>query len=293
MRVLIVEDSVHFREYLRTVAENLGHETILARDGEEGLSIFREYNPDLVLADIQMPNMTGLELLNHIRNENDDVIMVMMTAFDSADFAAEALRLRAQNYLRKPFSFQEYRGLLDKYQAVVENRTLDREIMGMIVRRELTMKVDNRIELLPKIVDRLMRETEDAIKREEWLGVHLGLSELLMNAIEHGNLEITFKEKRTALNESPVGWDMLYRRRMTDPRLAGRWTTIDFRLDDSGCEWTIADEGSGFDWRSLPNPLEEENPYEPLGRGIFISRFQFDELEYISPGNSVRIKKYR
>ncbi|MEW5723420.1 MAG: response regulator, partial [Thermodesulfobacteriota bacterium] len=270
MKVLIVEDSRHFREYLRTVAEHMGHETRQAADGLEGLSLFKDFAPDLVLTDIQMPNMNGLELLGEIRKENTDAIVVMMTAFDSSDFAMQALRLHAQNYLRKPFSYDEYRGLLQKYEMVVQSRTLDRAVMGMIVRRELTMKIDNRIELLPKIVDRLMQETADAVRREEWLGVHLGLTELLMNAIEHGNLEITFEEKRAAMAASPDGWEKLYQRRLADPVLAGRWTTVDFKLDAQGCEWYIQDEGTGFDWKSLPNPLEDENPYEPLGRGIFI-----------------------
>ena len=79
----------------------------------------------------------GLELLRAIRKKNADTIVVMITAHESEEYVVEALRLRAQNYVRKPCSVKELVRLLNKYETVVANRTLEREIMGMIIRREL------------------------------------------------------------------------------------------------------------------------------------------------------------
>ena len=112
-----------------------------------------------------------------------------------------------------------------------------------------------------------MREAADAVKREEWLGVQLGLNELLMNSIEHGNLGITFAEKREALAVSPDEWTRLLKERLKDPRLASRWITIEFKLDAQSCEWIISDEGEGFNWHQLPDPLVEKDPEVPQGRG--------------------------
>ena len=62
-------------------------------------------------------------------------------------------------------------------------------------------------------------------------------------------------------------------------------------MDQHGCEWVIIDEGDGFDWKSLPNPLNPENLAQPSGRGIFLARMQFDEVEFLGKGNRVRARK--
>lgn len=293
MKVLVVDDSLLFMKFVSTVVKREGHEVLEAENGVEGYELFEKFEPDLIFTDIQMPKLNGLELLKKVRKRSADTIVVVITAFDSENYVVDALRLGAQNYLRKPFPIEDLTGILHKYAEVVANRTLEREIMGMIHERQIKMKIDNRIDLTPNIAVFLLRETADTISRADWLGVQLGLTELLMNAIEHGNLGISFEEKRKAFSSSPEGLKQLYEERLSDPVIAGRLVTVDFKLDETGCEWVITDSGQGFDWTTIPNPLEKEEMERPLGRGIFISRFQFDEMEYIGSGNTVRVKKYR
>ena len=78
---------------------------------------------------------------------------------------------------------------------------------------------------------------------------------------------------------------------MGDPN--GIKVTVDFTMDAEACEWVISDEGDGFDWRSVQNPIEDEDLFKAHGRGIFLARFQFDELEYLGNGNTVRVNKKR
>lgn len=289
MKVLIVEDDAALQNYLKDTMEMEGYETRIAGNGSLGFQIYKKFKPDLVISDIQMPEMNGLELLETIRREQTDSIVIIITAYGSEEYAMQALRLGANNYLKKPVRHTDLLPLLRKYRSIIENRTIGREIIGMIIRRELTMKFDNRIDLIPKIVNHLVLETGDIFVEQEHLGISLGLFELLINAVEHGNLEITYEEKKAALESGTLL--SLYTKRQSAPALEERKVTVDFRLDHSGCEWMISDEGKGFDWKSVQNPVDQANLLQLHGRGIFITRFQFDELEYSGKGNVVRAKK--
>ena len=291
MKVLIVEDDSASRNYLKDTMEAKGHETRTAENGALGLEQYQQFAPNLVISDIQMPTMTGLELLAAIRKDAaQKTIVIITTAYGSEEYAMQALSLGADNYLKKPVRHAELLPLLRKYDELLKDRTFRREMHELFMRREFTMKFDNSIDRLPQIVDLLVQETGDKFGEQERLGIRLGMFELLVNAIEHGNLAITSSEKAAALDSASL--PLLYEQRQQDPTLANRKVTVDFILNQSGCEWTISDEGDGFDWQTAQNSVGSMNLLETHGRGIFITRFQFDELEYLGKGNIVRVKKH-
>ena len=199
MKVLIVEDDPSVRLLLQTLVAEQGHTVQVAVDGAAGLDVFRQLRPDLVLSDIQMPHMDGLELLESIRAEDSDVLVVILTGSGSEEHAVRALRHGANNYLQKPIDDTDIIPLVQKYAAVIRDRTVDVEIHEMFVERAFTLQLENRPEIIPGVADRLLRETCGAIKRADQLGVRLGLVELLLNAVEHGNLGISYEEKGQSL----------------------------------------------------------------------------------------------
>lgn len=290
MKVLIVEDDDASRNYLKDTLEAEGHQTMVAENGEIGLEIFKKHLPDMVISDIQMPVVDGLELLNAIRLQNSSSIVIMATAFGSEDYAMQALRLGANNYMKKPIRHEELLPLLRKYSSVIEARTVEYEIMGSIIEKNVSMKLDNRFEFIPQIVDYLVRETGNTIPENKRFGVRLGLLELLINAIEHGNLEIGYDEKSAALKSNSL--ESLYEQRQAVPVFAERRVIVVFTMHENLCEWLITDEGKGFDWKTLQDSFEESKLLEEHGRGLFITQFYFDELIFNDAGNAVRaIKK--
>ena len=290
MKVLIVEDDKASRFFLESLLESNDYNFKSAANGIEGLNIFEEYKPDVVLTDIQMPIMDGLELLEAIRDSKSDTIVIMVTAFGTENYAIQALHLGANNYLKKPVSSQELLRLLKKYKAILSSKYSPDTLPGRLINRKFSIDFNTEYNKIPKIVDKVIIESNLDIDDNEKINIELGLVELITNAIEHGNLNISYEEKQKALDEGILG--DLYNKRMEDPVYQNRTITIDFHADLEKYQWTITDEGNGFDWNTLPNPTDEDHILELNGRGVFISRFLFDKIEYVGKGNIVIATKF-
>lgn len=289
IKVLIVEDDSFSLKYFETLISIEGYDCRIAENGKIGLEVFKEFKPDIVLSDIQMPEMDGLEMLAAIRRLHTDAIVIMATAFNSEEYAIKALKLGANDYLKKPVTPDSLKRLFTKYSRIIRNRNLKSDVLFSFTRKEFTLKIESKIEIVHVVADMLKRETSAIFDESERVGIELGLAELITNAIEHGNLEISFAEKSRAMEKNQL--EKLFEEREENAKLGSRKVTIDFKQNENSCEWLITDEGEGFDWKAVPNPLESQGLEELHGRGIFISRFQFDEMEYLGNGNIVRLKK--
>jgi CheY-like chemotaxis protein len=292
MRILVVEDEAPIRLLLKRTVAAQGHEVETAENGEVGLQKFKSFEPDIILTDILMPKKNGLELLSDIRRLNNDAIVIMVTAFGSADFTLQALRLRANDYIIKPFKPKQLVEYLKKYENFIKNRTLEQDLLGNFLKRDYVLEFGNHLDLVNRLADRLMLETNRAIAKESRLGVHLGLVEMITNAIEHGNLEIDFDMKSEALEGNINAWPDLLKKQLNNEELSKRKVLIEFAMNQEYCEWIITDEGKGFDWKNRPDPDDPEMLLAANGRGITLTSMQFEEMEYNEAGNKVRFRKY-
>ena len=119
--ILIIDDSQQICAMLAEyVLPELGYASAIANTGRQGLNRLRQKLPDLILLDLQLPDISGLDLLRLIAQEGYDVPVILMTAHGSEGIAVEAFRLGARNYLIKPFSETEAQGVID--QALRERR---------------------------------------------------------------------------------------------------------------------------------------------------------------------------
>jgi DNA-binding NtrC family response regulator len=114
--VLVVDDEELYRRALERILRRVGHEVITARDAKEALGIVSEHPLDLVLSDIQMPGINGLELVRQIKDVSPDLPCIVITGYGSAEQSVEALRAGAFWYLEKPFD----QGHLDVVRRLVE-----------------------------------------------------------------------------------------------------------------------------------------------------------------------------
>jgi DNA-binding response OmpR family regulator len=115
MNLLIVEDEKRMAELLRKGLEEEGNTVVCAADGIEGLDLSRSYNFDMIILDIMMPRLDGYEMVKRLRADKVPTPILMLTAKDSVQDIVHGLDLGADDYLTKPFSFNE---LLARLRAV-------------------------------------------------------------------------------------------------------------------------------------------------------------------------------
>ena len=127
-RILIIDDELSMREFLEIYFRKLGHEVRCAADGVEGVSLVDREIFDLVITDLSMPGMSGLEVLAHSQQRQPDTPVLMITAYASTQTALDAVKLGAYDYFTKPFKLDEIgltvRKALDRRRLALENRTL-------------------------------------------------------------------------------------------------------------------------------------------------------------------------
>ena len=111
--ILIVDDEKNIRSHLATYVRGLGHRAETAADGAEALAVLERLDVDVVLADVRMAGMDGVELLREMRRRRPDAVVVLMTAYATVRGAVEAMREGAYDYLVKPFELDEVGLLLE------------------------------------------------------------------------------------------------------------------------------------------------------------------------------------
>ncbi len=131
-RILVVDDERSMRELLAIVLKREGYEVLLADNGRMAVEVLRRQPIDLVISDIKMPDMSGVEVLRAAKQVDHDVPVVMITAFASTETAVEAMRLGACDYLSKPFDVDE---LKLKVREKLEGRRLKQE--NLLLKRAL------------------------------------------------------------------------------------------------------------------------------------------------------------
>jgi two-component system response regulator PilR (NtrC family) len=131
-RILVVDDEESIREFLDIMLRKEGYEVTLAEDGARAIDLLKKKTFDLVISDLQMPQVTGMELLKHVRDNFPDLLFMMITAFGTTETAVEAMKMGAYDYITKPFKIDEVRivigNALKSKNLEVENRVLKKEL---------------------------------------------------------------------------------------------------------------------------------------------------------------------
>ena len=131
-KILIVDDEKGIRDFLEIMLKKEGYKTAAAASGEEAIKLFNNSSYDLVISDVRMKGMGGIELLKSIKEINPETVVLMITAYASVDTAIDAMKAGAYDYITKPFKVDEVkhiiRNALDKKRLETENILLKREL---------------------------------------------------------------------------------------------------------------------------------------------------------------------
>lgn len=157
--ILVVDDEIDLCRRIERELEKEGYQTTVAYDGVEGMDYFKNYRVDVVIADIKMPRMSGLEMLKACREITDDFVSIIITDHGDHETAIEALKLGASNYLKKPISLEE---LIVSVNNGIDLLLLRRGLSAH--RRELEIKTALK-EQYAKNLEKMVEERTKEIKK--------------------------------------------------------------------------------------------------------------------------------
>jgi CheY-like chemotaxis protein len=287
---LVADDLDEARELLARILHKEGFEVVEADDGDEAVRIALERRPQVVLLDLVMPRMDGLDALRRIRAGAPEVPVVVVSGVGE-EAAERALNLGAVNYLSKPFVAKEVRGVLDRVRAAQAEES---EVLPCVRALEPTrtvLQLGNDPAMLSRVVAFLGHELRIHYPDRELPHVEtkLALYEALANAIEHGNLEIGYDAKTEAMR-SEGGITGAIERRRTQKPWCDRSVRVVAHYEPTRVTYVVTDEGKGFEHRD-PEALARLGDVHSLhGRGLLLIRHYMTRVAWNDAGNEIRME---
>jgi CheY-like chemotaxis protein len=270
--------------------QNLPGITVIeAGDGKEALEVIARESPTVVLTDIQMPRMSGLELVVAVREKYPHLPVVLMTAHGSEEVAIQALRAGATNYVSKKALADELPDTLKSVLSVASMDKRRRRVMGCLEVREALFKLGNELELIEPLIALLMEDLGVMAGCDSAARMQSGvaLTEALTNAVYHGNLEVSSDLRQ----EDERQFYALAAERRGLPPYRDRCVEVHARIDPTAARFVIQDQGPGFDTTKLDRPLDPEDLLRIGGRGLLLIRAFMDEMQHNETGNRITLLK--
>lgn len=289
-KILIVDDSALDRRLVGGLLEKLpGVEVSFAADGYEALGMVQDVLPDVVLTDLDMPKLDGLELVQRLKDLQSMVPVILMTAAGSEEIAVRALQAGAASYVSKRRLPNELWGTISHVLRVSSERRTHTRVLNRLQRWETEFSLENDLELITALSAYLMQSFSglQVCTSAEQLRVGVALDEALLNAYFHGNMEVSSKLRETDYHEF---FDLAARRSRQSPYKDRRiWVTASYSTIEA--VFVIRDDGPGFDVNALPDPRDPRYLQLPHGRGLLLMRTFLDEVRYNARGNEVTLIK--
>lgn len=285
--LLIVDDDPLIRMVTLELLESTGYLLDAVADGVAAWEMLDgdASRFDLVLLDKQMPRLDGISLLKRLKADPrfKDLPVIMLTSDDRQEDIIEGLAAGAHYYLTKPSTEEVLKAVIN---SALDGLRQKRELREMVGRQATKLTLLRRAEFCCRTLDEArdlaLLLADVSLSPERTV---TGYSELLINAIEHGNLEISYAEKGQLLSEGR--WLDEVESRLQRPEYAGRQVDVTLEKGATTCCVTIADQGPGFDWQMYVD-FRPERVFDLHGRGIAMSRaMSFDSLEYLGNGSRV------
>lgn len=290
--VLIVDDSAVDRRLAAGLIERQeGWTAATVEDGVEALTSVLQNPVEIVLTDMQMPTMNGLELVKALRRECPHVAVVLMTAQGSEELAVQALQAGAASYVPKRALAAELVPTLRRVLAAASDERSQQSLVHRLQERSESYCVESDLALLMPLSRYLQQVVGDAwsLDKTERLRIGTAVEEALLNALYHGNLELDSQLK----DEDYSRFQALAEERSRQLPYRDRRISVSLRLTPSTASITIRDDGPGFDPQFLPDPTDTDNLDRLCGRGVMLMRAFMSEVHYNATGNEVTLVKHR
>ncbi len=293
-KILVVDDSRVERVLAGSLlASQLDCEIVFAEDGRDALEKMREMKPDLVVTDLVMPEMDGLQLVREGRLEFPQIPMILMTAHGNESLAVVAMNAGAASYVPKA---KRAECLVETAQRVLarkranENREKLTRCLGKI---DAAFYLENDPATIPPLVDYVQQMVGGLELSDETERIRAGvaLEEALVNAMCHGNLELTPEELDRARGLGASGVRNLIEQRRHQSPYCDRKVVLEVHVTNDSARFVIRDAGKGFDRMKTCRVSQKDCFQNGAARGVTLMNLLMDDVAYNDEGNEVTLIK--
>lgn len=288
--ILVVDDSPTQRKHMASVLESDGFRVRVAATGPAAIKIVGEAPPVVVVSDVEMPEMSGLQLVQTLRGTHPSVPVVLTTSRGSEDIAAEALRIGAASYVPKRLIAKSLCQVVRQVLAATEALRSAKATAKFAVRSGIELRIGNEETLVAKVISRLEMTLIELGGFDEGcrMQVAMALDEAILNAIVHGNLEVPSSLREIDGGESYFA--LIEERKQAEP-YRSRGVTISLDATPEMATFVITDEGPGYDPNCLADATDEEHVEGLGGRGMLMIGAFMDEIQHNPCGNQITMIK--
>lgn len=290
--ILVVDDSTVDRTYAAGLLAKEGTwEIIEAADGKSALAMIKESAPDVIVTDLQMPELNGLELIAEVRKSHSHIPVIMMTSKGSEEIAVEALQAGASSYVPKRSISTMLNDTVQRVLAAMQENRKRSELMNRLSERTESYVLENDVNLVMAMSRHLQSLLADSwgLDRTDRMRTGTALEEALLNAMYHGNLEVSSELKE---QDHLAFYALAEERRQSAPWI-DRKINVQIWMNSQEARIVIRDDGNGFDPGTLPDPTDPENLARPFGRGVMLMRAFMDSVTFNEKGNEVTMYRKR
>ena len=258
-----------------------------ANDGQDALEQARETPPDIVVTDLQMPRLDGLQLVEQLKKFCPRTPVILITSQGSEGIALDALRVGAVNYSPKRCLSRD---LVRTIQKVINvSSKISRSAVVSMAPAEtfdFQFEMENDTELIWPLIDQLQQNLPPWSEKDR-LRIGMALDEAIANAIFHGNLEVDSGLKS---DEEDEFYTVANQRRQESP-YRDRRVRISAHVSPTEIRICIADQGPGFQPELIDDPRKRDNLHKLSGRGLLLIRSFMDDVKYNDIGNQITLIK--
>ncbi|MDG1873988.1 MAG: ATP-binding protein [Mariniblastus sp.] len=294
-KILVVEDSSVDRILVGgLLGKELGWNIQFANDGREALRKIEStgedvFYPDVIVTDLQMPNMNGLELVGHIRDFHSKIPVVLITSLGSEEIAIKALRAGATSFTPKSMIKGDLVRTVKQVLEMAGRMQYARDNSSLPAPKQIAFVLENDSSLIGATIEHLQSNLPSWSDKDR-LQIGMAMDEALVNAMHHGNLEVDSQLRET---ENEASYYELIRIRKSESPFCHRRVRVQAEFSDQHISVQISDDGKGFNPELIPDPTSDENLHNISGRGLYLIRSFMDSVDHNEAGNQITMKKLR
>jgi len=293
-KILVVDDSIAIVNSLQSILSISGFIVDTAFNGSDALRKIYKHDYDLVICDIEMPGVSGLDFLSRVRQDFDNSLdVILMTGYLEHDYFIEAIRLGASDFIRKPIDTKQ---MIHSIQELMFRKRSREDIMGFYAHLNKAsfgyeISAENFTKFaISKVFSSHLRQ-RFKVNEEILNEILVCVDEMVYNAFIHGTLGLTVEER--ALDHEEL--QKLIERKIMSPQIRSKVLHMGFSIDNlnSRIEIMVEDEGPGFAFEKWMNRDENEKmlDIQEHGRGLSLLYHLSDDIQFEKGGRLVRIQK--